>query len=159
MSAARERAKAASSLAVGYFTADAPGGDRFNCAESVLKAVSETEGMASEAVPRVASAFGGGMAHQGNACGAVTGALMAIGLSRGRNAKSDPREPSAVPGAELQRRFRSEFGTIMCRELTGCDLTTPEGQEAFKAVQAAGTCRKFVEMAARTTVELLDSGQ
>lgn len=153
----RERAESAGSAALGNFTADAPGGDRFNCAESVLKAVCEAEGISSDAVPAVASAFGGGMAHQGNTCGAVTGALMAIGLARGRKAKSDPRAPSNEPAAELLRRFQSEFGATNCRDLTGCDLNTPEGREAFKAVQAAGTCRKFVDMAARTTVEILDS--
>jgi C_GCAxxG_C_C family probable redox protein len=151
-----ERARAAGSAALGNFTADAPEGDRFNCAESVLKAVSEAEGIGSGAVPGVASAFGGGMAHQGNVCGAVTGALMAIGLARGRKAKSDPRAPSNEPAAELLRRFQSEFGAVNCRDLTGCDLNTPEGQESFKAVQAAGACRKYVDMAARATVELLD---
>ena len=152
----RVRAEIAGDLARRHFTPEEPGGDHFNCAESTLLAVCESAGIKSEAVPAVASPFGGGMGRQGGACGAVTGAIMAIGLDRGRKGRADPREPSYEPAAELHRRFKAEFGATTCRELIGCDLNTPEGQEAFKVVQASGSCGNFVAMAARTAVELLD---
>ena len=87
-------------------------------------------------LPRVATAFGGGLSRQGHVCGAVTGGLMAIGLALGRRAKTDSKEPAYAAGVELQRRFLAAFGTLNCRDLTGCDLSTPEGQALFEAQEA-----------------------
>jgi C_GCAxxG_C_C family probable redox protein len=106
-------------------------------------------------VPRVATAFGGGMAHQGNTCGAVTGSLMAIGLVRGRRSKTEPREPAYDPGAEFQRRFVAHFGALTCRELTGLDITTPEWSAAYTAAGGNQRCGDYLELAARTVAELV----
>jgi C_GCAxxG_C_C family probable redox protein len=95
------------------------------------------------------------MAHQGNACGAITGSLMAIGLARGRKAKTQPREPAYDPGAELQRRFVARFDAGTCRELTGYDLSTEAGSAAYVAAGGNQRCCNFVEFAARTVVELI----
>jgi C_GCAxxG_C_C family probable redox protein len=95
------------------------------------------------------------MAHQGNACGAVTGSLIAIGLARGRSAKTQPREPAYDPGAALQRRFLARFGAATCRELTGYDLNTEEGSAAYAASGGNQRCCEYVELAARTVAELL----
>ena len=101
----KRQADEAARLARLHFTPAAEGEPHFICAESVLLATAEALGIRSDAVPKAASAFGGGMARQGNACGAITGSLIAIGLARGRESKADLREPSYDPGAELQRRF------------------------------------------------------
>lgn len=95
------------------------------------------------------------MARQGNACGAITGSLIAIGLARGRKSKADPREPAYDPGAELQRRFVARFGAVTCRELTGCDITTTEGYAAYVAAGGNQRCGDYLELAARTVAELL----
>ena len=50
------------------------------CSESVLLAVSQEFGIESEIIPKIASCFAGGIGNSGSVCGAVTGAVMAIGL-------------------------------------------------------------------------------
>ena len=55
------------------------------CAESVVMAIADAEGVESELLPRVATGFGGGMARTGGACGALTGAIMGVGLALGRS--------------------------------------------------------------------------
>ncbi len=151
----KRQADEAARLARLHFTPAAEGEPHFNCAESVLLATAEALGIRSDAVPKAASAFGGGMARQGNACGAITGSLIAIGLARGRESKADLREPSYDPGAELQRRFLTRFGAATCRELTGCDITTAEGYAAYAAAGGNQRCGDYVELAARTVADLL----
>jgi C_GCAxxG_C_C family probable redox protein len=151
----KKQADEAARLARLHFTPAAEGEPHFNCAESVLLATAEALNIRSGAVPRAASAFGGGMARQGNACGAITGSLIAIGLARGRESKTEPREPSYEPGADLQQRFLARFGAGTCRELTGCDITTPEGYAAYAAAGGNQRCGDYVEFAARTVAELL----
>lgn len=85
----------------------------FNCAETMLHAANEAYEIGlSEQTMRVASPFGGGMGHEG-ACGAMTGALMALGAMRG-NGKShqDPRLGELRD--EFVRRFEGRFGSTLC---------------------------------------------
>jgi C_GCAxxG_C_C family probable redox protein len=112
-------------------------------------------GIQSEAIPQVATPFGGGMAHQGHTCGAISGSLMAIGLARGRKSKAVSPDPVYDPGAELQRRFLARFGALTCNELTGLDITSQEWSAAYTAAGGNRRCGDYLEMAARTVAELL----
>jgi C_GCAxxG_C_C family probable redox protein len=90
-------------------------------------------GIESPLIPRIATPFGGGMGRSGEVCGAVVGALMCIGIVHGR----EEPEQSDVEAYALARRFLKAFGDEMgsldCRELTGHDLSTPEGLQAYRA--------------------------
>ena len=55
----------------------------FSCSQAVLSAFAPEHGLDRETALKVATAFGGGMGHRGDTCGAVTGAFMAIGLRHG----------------------------------------------------------------------------
>lgn len=61
----------------------------FNCCESVLLGASEFLGVTSELIPKIATGFGGGIGHTGRICGAVTGAVMALGIKYGRTSPQD----------------------------------------------------------------------
>ena len=52
---------------------------KFNCAQVVFAHGAHFLGLDMETALKIPAVFGGGM-HQGNECGAVTGALMASGL-------------------------------------------------------------------------------
>ena len=100
---------------------------------------------------KAAQAFGGGMGRTGNVCGAVTGALMVIGfVCSAKDAKDMAAKFRAAHMArEVMARFRVRNGSIACRDLLGCDISTEEGhrkaveQGLFKTV-----CPKAVEDAA-----------
>ena len=96
-----------------------------------MLAVCQELGIENELVPRIATAFGGGIAGRGAVCGAVTGSVMAIGLRHGREEPSQPRDDAYALAQEFCQRFQEEMGHLCCHELTGMDLSTPEGVQAF----------------------------
>jgi C_GCAxxG_C_C family probable redox protein/uncharacterized protein (TIGR02246 family) len=107
-------------------------------------------------IRRIAFGFAGGMGNTGAVCGAVIGAVMAIGLERGRadSMEAALRELDLV--AEFRRRFEAEMGTISCRELTGADLTSEEGRAKFMSSDAPQTaCFPAVGVAYGLAVDLL----
>ena len=86
-----------------------------------------------EIIPRIASGFGGGIGGTGAVCGAVVGAVMAIGLKHGRDDASEDRFGAWRLVQEFRRRFEAEMGNIVCRELTGADLSTDEGRQQYRS--------------------------
>jgi C_GCAxxG_C_C family probable redox protein len=94
----------------------------------------------------------------GETCGAVTGALMVIGLKHGNvEAKDKNSKNKTYELAEtFVRRFKDRNATVNCRGLLGCDISTPEGlrkargKKLFKAV-----CPKYVRDAAEIIEELI----
>ncbi len=101
-----------------------------NCAESTTKAVAEHLGVGLGAFPRAATAFGGGVARTGGTCGAVSGALMGLGLLYGRDRGGDHKHIDRVyaMARDLKAEFEGRFGSTICRELLGCDIGTTEGR-------------------------------
>jgi C_GCAxxG_C_C family probable redox protein len=101
----------------------------FNCSQAILSTYGDARGLPRDTALRVASAFGAGMGRRGDTCGAVTGALMVIGLKYGHSTPEDEagKEKTYGLAAEFCRRFTSNHESIVCRDLLGCDLNTPEG--------------------------------
>lgn len=98
-----------------------------HCAQCSLCPWADALGYDSEELARMASAFGGGM-FRGDTCGAVTGALIALGLACGGD------DPEGVAAArELTGRFQAaftqRFGSTICRDLLGYDLALPGQHE------------------------------
>ena len=104
----------------------------------------------------IAFGFAGGLGNTGTICGAVVGGVMAIGLKRGRaETMEEGLRELAVP-REFRRRFEAEMGTIICRELTGADLTTEEGLQQYMSSDTPQTvCFPAVGVAYRLAVDLL----
>jgi C_GCAxxG_C_C family probable redox protein len=129
-----------------------------NCSQSIFCAYSSLFGLDYGTAFKIASAFGGGMGRVGNTCGAVTGALMTIGLFS-RNTNSEDKE-NKEKIYELARLFISRFkelnGTVFCRELIGCDISTPEGlEEAFKNNVIENICFNLVKNSALILDEII----
>ena len=131
---------------------------RINCAQSVMSVFAEQMGLDLDTAVRVAMAFGGGMGRGGNTCGAVTGAYMVLGLAQTMS-PDNPRE-TIEKTYELVRRFNERFierhGSLLCRELLGCDLSQPGGmEEARKKDFFANLCPNFVHDAVEIVEELI----
>ncbi len=130
----------------------------FSCSQSLLLAFAPRFGLDRDIAARVASPFGGGIARQGRVCGAVTGALMAIGLHAGsaRPDDTDTKEAAYEKIRTLMARFAAEHGTTECRQLTGFDLSTPEGYAAAtEAAVFTRQCPAYVRTAAMLAAEVL----
>jgi C_GCAxxG_C_C family probable redox protein len=93
---------------------------------------------------KIASAFGGGINLTGNVCGALTGALMAIGLEFG---DGSPMNPKVVEVSNrLLEEFRALNGSILCRDLIQYDGGTDDVDmmKAFESGQF-DKCLQYVE--------------
>jgi C_GCAxxG_C_C family probable redox protein len=130
----------------------------FSCSQAILSVYGEQFGLDREIALRVAGAFGGGMGSMGETCGCVTGAFMVIGLkhSKTKGSEEAEREKGDLLVQEFVDRFRARHGSIVCRELLGCDLGTPEGLKKAKKEKHFGKrCPEFVKDAAGILDELL----
>jgi C_GCAxxG_C_C family probable redox protein len=88
-------------------------------------------------------------------CGAVTGGIMVLGMTYGRDLdRTDiDKEKTYQKVNEFLQEFEKRHATTECRELLGCDLTTEEGRKHFKEFHLHSTvCVKCVEDA----VSILD---
>ncbi len=100
----------------------------FFCAESVLLAIAESQGIQSDLIPRIATGFCSGISRTGGMCGAVSGAIMGINLVAGRNSPVKSIELSYALTQKLISRFEGQYGSVNCRQLISCDLATEAGQ-------------------------------
>jgi C_GCAxxG_C_C family probable redox protein len=120
----------------------------FNCAESVLLALSEHFHQESSIIPQIATGFGAGVGRSGQICGALSGAVMAIGLLKGCDKGEEEREKrneAYESVRQMIKAFEKEFGSSQCRALTQCDLQTQEGKEKYRREELRKTlCQKFV---------------
>ena len=127
----------------------------FNCAQAVLSAFAAQAGISEESALRLASPFGGGIARQGQVCGALTGALMALGLQRGNSTPQGKDETYRI-SQEFVQDFQERHGAILCRGLVGFDISTPEGLQAAREGKVfARVCPGLVNGAADMLAEIL----
>jgi C_GCAxxG_C_C family probable redox protein len=128
--------------------------DKFNkgyaCSQAILCTFGESLGIDHTTALKVSAAFAGGM-RVGGMCGAVTGAIMVIGL------KYCSPQCDTIAGRktayECARRFYSEFlkhnPSLFCKDLLGVDLGTPAGQSSAESQGLFRTrCPGFVKDAA-----------
>ena len=131
----------------------------FNCSQAMLATFGPLFNLDHETALKVSGAFGGGMGGLGETCGAVTGAFMVIGLKDGRiNAEDLETEKR---GYDLVRvfidRFKSQHGSLICREILGCDISTPGGLKTAEEKELFTTlCPQLVQDSAEIIEQLLD---
>jgi C_GCAxxG_C_C family probable redox protein len=130
----------------------------YNCAESTLLAIAKDAfGTDSDLIPKIATGFGGGISRQGYVCGAVSGAVMGFGLKYGRNSPEELRARTYNRVVEFYKQFLEKFGSVVCKELSGCDLSTIEGIRKFREENVhERKCSRFVSGAIEIFMSLID---
>ena len=103
----------------------------YNCAQSVFIPYGEEAGLSAGQANAIAAHFGGGM-RMGATCGAVTGALMAMGLM-GKDQKVME---------EFWNEFKEQTGAVDCAAL----LKLGEGRGEEKKPYCDGLVCKAVEL-------------
>jgi C_GCAxxG_C_C family probable redox protein len=127
----------------------------FNCAQAVFVSYARDYFKFEDDAYKLASPFGAGISYRGGMCGAVSGALMVIGLHYGYS------EVSSLNDKELNYKISKEFmtifsernGSLACNKLLNCRIDTPEGLKLAREEDAFQACSTFVENAC----EILDS--
>jgi C_GCAxxG_C_C family probable redox protein len=130
----------------------------YNCAQSVLLTMFEHWNGENELIPKIATAFGGGIGRCGSVCGALTGGVMALGIKYGTNEPSLEKRLKAYELAQkFYKRFEKQHGSVLCRELIRYDLSVPEElEEARRARIFEEKCVNFVKEAVEALIELTE---
>jgi Putative redox-active protein (C_GCAxxG_C_C) len=81
---------------------------------------------------------------------------MAISLFTGRKSPSESVLPAYDTVRKLLELFEARFGSTNCRDLTGCDLGTDEGQNYFKSNNLIDQCRQYTEESTRIAMLLIE---
>ncbi len=131
----------------------------FNCAQAVFSTYSGELGLDPVLALRIAGGFGGGMGHIGETCGAVTGAIMLIGLKYGKVRVDDTaaKEKTYALVQEYKRQFVELNGSVRCKELLGYDISIPEEMNIAGEKNLFKTlCPKLVKDSAEIVEKLLE---
>lgn len=128
--------------------------NNFNCSQAIFTTFAKEVGIDEELALKIATQFGGG-ARKGEMCGAVSGALMVLGLKYGHCHGKDAEEKiKAYEIAEdFMNRFIEKKGTVVCRELLGYDVSKVDDMEKIRELNLFRT--KCPEMIICAT-EILD---
>ncbi len=138
-----------SEAAVGCFR------EGFNCSQAILSTYGGEFGLERETALKAGAALGAGMGCLGEVCGAVTGALIVLGLKHGHTEAKDKVTKAKTYDRvrDFADRFRSRHGALCCRELLGCDLATAEG---MATARQKGLFTELCPRLVRTAAEILD---
>lgn len=129
--------------------------DGYSCSQAVLSVYGARYGLAEDTAVRIAAGFGGGIGRTGQTCGALTGAIMVIGLMRGSAVAQDRAAKDEVYrlGQEMLRTFEDRCGSTQCRELLECDISGPEGYARAREQDLFQTrCPAYV----KTVIQILE---
>ena len=121
----------------------------------MLAGFGELYGLDRPTAFKLARAFGSGMG-MGRECGAVTGALMILGFKvQEATSEKETRYRVYDLARDFVRLFEEKRGTILCRDLLGVDLGTPEGRDkAIKDNLFRTLCPGFVRDAAQILTDM-----
>ena len=130
----------------------------FNCSQSVFAAFAQPLGIDEKAAGAIATNLGTGC-RTGNVCGAVSGALMALGLYEGHTTpeSSEEKDRAYEISREFVRRFEAEKGTTVCSELLGGNPSVPEDRKMLReSGKFSRLCPSFVELSASILQDYLE---
>ena len=126
----------------------------FSCSQAILSTYGQELGIDKATALKISAPFGGGMARMGETCGAVTGAFMVIGLKYAKDKESKEKLYGLVN--KFAEKFKSKNGSILCKELLGCNIGTPEGMKVVKEEGFIDTlCPKLVKDVAEILEDIL----
>ncbi len=125
-----------------------------NCSQAVLETYAPALGMSVKTARRIAAPLAGGMG-MGSECGAVTGALLVIGLKYGKTRDEDAAADAATfkRVAQLVKEFKARHGHLGCSELLGVNMGDPEG---IKEAEQKGLFTKQCPAYVRSAAEILE---
>jgi C_GCAxxG_C_C family probable redox protein len=128
------------------------------CSSSVFSAFSGELGLDEKTAKKIACGFGAGISRTGNICGAVSGALMVIGLKYGKAVQGDDAatEKTRAIARQFIREFTAKNGSVNCTELLGYNLSKQDEYDAAAGKKLFRTkCPELVRDAADILEEIL----
>ncbi|MEG1508256.1 MAG: C-GCAxxG-C-C family protein [Akkermansia sp.] len=132
----------------------------YNCSQSVFAAFADACGLDEKLALQISAPFGAGIGRMREVCGAFCGLAMVSGVHHGNaTPNTDDKEKIFTLVQELASEFKSEFGTIYCRDLLHLsDETkeTPRPSERTKSYYDARPCERCVAHCATLAEKLIE---
>lgn len=134
----------------------------YHCAQSTFFTLSEQFGLGGDDVLKALTPLPG-MAERGETCGAMTGALMAMGMIYGREKLEDwnAYRASLQPTNLFCQRFEKELGSTTCCQIQerafgrSFNLMDMEQLKEFQKAGATEKCTRVVQKATRIAAEII----
>lgn len=136
-----------------------------NCAQTSFAVLQKSFDLEGGEILKALTPFPG-IALRGEACGAVTGCLMALGLVYGRDDLDDWRGyiASLPPARRFCRRFAEQHGSTACARILEeklgrtFDLANPSEALEYAASGGPEACAEIVASAVQIASELMTKG-
>jgi C_GCAxxG_C_C family probable redox protein len=133
-----------------------------NCAQTTFFVLSEQFGLGGNEILKALTPLPG-MAERGETCGAITGALMAMGLIYGRDKLDDWEKyrSSLIPTNKFCTQFQQELGSSLCCQIQerafgkSYNLMDPDDLREFQRAGATSKCSKVVQKACRLAADII----
>lgn len=133
-----------------------------NCAQTAFYALSEQFGLGGNDILKALTPLPG-IAERGETCGAITGALMAMGLIYGRDRLDDWEKyrKSLIPTGKFCERFEKELGSTLCCKIQerafgkSYNLMKPDDLKEFQRAGATAKCSAVVRKATHIAAEII----
>lgn len=105
-----------------------------HCSQVTLAYAAKKLGYDEKTAKKIGAGFGGGM-FNGERCGALTGAMMGLGLKYGYTGQKDAENLAVLQQKvkQLEDEFQTSYSSLQCEDIIGVNIGTPEG--AKKAVE------------------------
>lgn len=129
--------------------------NNFNCSQAVFTAFAKDFGIDEKLALMLGTSFGGG-ARNGEMCGAVSGALLVLGLKYGHFDAEDNEQKSRAYriAVDFTKRFKEANGSVVCRDLLGYDLTKSEDMDC---IREQGLFKTICPEMVKSAVQILES--
>ncbi len=132
-----------------------------NCAQSTFFALEQHFDLEGGPTLKALSAFPG-IAHRGETCGAVTGAMLALGLVFGTDEGSGDLNSAYEPAREFCHRLEEAEGSLQCSELLekgigrSINFTSPIDMRDYSASNGPAFCAGIVKTAVQIAAEIIE---
>ncbi len=130
----------------------------YTCTQSILASFGGSYSIPQGLAFRIGEPFGAGLSCTGGMCGAVTGAIIVLGLQYGSTRSNDDvaRAVTYQRVQELIQRFTQLHGSIQCPDLLGYNLSDPQQLQAvWEQGLFTQLCPSLVGDAAQVLAEML----
>lgn len=132
----------------------------YNCSQSVFSVFASDFGMSRDLSLRLTGPMGAGIARRQEACGAVTGAILALGLKygKGENGTDDDKKRAFEKANQLMLLFEAQCGSTNCLHLLdGNCMNTEDGAAKIAAADMFNTrCTNYVQTAVELVEQLME---
>lgn len=129
-----------------------------SCSEASFTTHNRCAGIEAPLEEQASHLLSGGMMHQGNACGLLSGAVLSAGLQAARRFDDDATRSAATLHAavRLAEAYPEISGAINCREITGQSVITLREKAQYMREGKARQCGRLLMNWANRTDALID---